>query len=168
MFRLLMLLTLMTSLPVYGQSAVAQTIDPHELYESKCAVCHEAHAYEFVTNNLRKKDAILVGKRMERDIGLILNNHRGTRLSQSESNALIKHFMGILEREGLYRRKCIMCHDSAVNLARRNLILRDGRLYDRYAGRWITSFLKNHGRLDESEQAIITEMLVYQLATTQP
>ena len=168
MFRLLKLLMLINSLAIYGKSTVAQTIDPHKLYESKCAICHESHAYEFVKNILKKEDYKLVGKRIERDINLILNNHRGTSLSKSESNTLITHFLGILKREGLYRQKCIMCHDSAVNLARHKLILRNGSLYDRYGGRWITNFLRDHGRLDESELIIITEMLNYQLTTTQP
>ncbi len=163
-----MILTLITLLPVYIQTTIAEMIDPHKLYETRCAICHESHAFEFVKGNLKNEGDILVGNRLERDITLILKNHRGTNLSIIESQSLITHFLAILKRDGLYRQKCIICHDKAVNLARQKLILHNGQLYDRYGERLVKTFLQNHGRISKSEVVVIIEMLKRQLSIAQP
>lgn len=58
---------------------------------------------------------------------------------------------------GLYREKCILCHDPAYHFARLNLIIRDGTLTGRYSSYDIGLFLRSHGRLNADEAARMTE-----------
>jgi len=60
---------------------------------------------------------------------------------------------------GLYQGRCEICHDRARELARLELVIREGRLVGRYTGRDIAAFLTWHGRLDAAEAALMTEAL---------
>jgi len=122
-------------------------------------------ASEFVNDNLKVDGNRLIGKQTGKEVNLILKMHRGTNLSEPETSALIKHFLAIQSRAGLYRQKCIICHDSAVKLARQRLILHDGKLYGRYSGINIEPFLNSHGRLTEREIIVVTDMVKSQLST---
>lgn len=84
-------------------------------------------------------------------------------LSPAETDALIAHFAAILDANGLFEAKCRVCHDRAVDLARRNLVLRGNHLFDRYTERDIEAFLATHGRLDAAEIETIVTMLKRQL-----
>ena len=86
-------------------------------------------------------------------------------LSDGEIDALVKHFGAMLKTGWLYERKCIVCHERAVDLARLHLIEREGRLEGRYTGRDIASFLTDHGRLAPAEIATVLAMLRRQLRT---
>lgn len=66
---------LIVSMSVGGRTAPAQVIDPHELYERRCAGCHVPHAGEFVHDNLRSPGGKTVGHFTGRDIGIFLENH---------------------------------------------------------------------------------------------
>jgi cytochrome c551/c552 len=137
-------------------SARAQTaIDPHALFETRCARCHGDHAGDFVASGLRKTDS---------EIAILLRRGHGG-LRGGEAEILAAQLAAIRQAGGLYREKCRICHDPAVDLARRELALRDGRLTGRYSGHDIESFLRFHGRLSPDEQATILKMLTRQLAT---
>ena len=142
----------------------AQTLDPHELYEGRCAGCHAAHAGDFVPDNLVRRDDRIVGRDSGKELRPLLAGGHG-RLRPLEVDVMVTHLVAILEAGGLYRDRCLVCHDRAVALARGELVFRGDRLVGRYSGRDIAVFLENHGRLKGSEIAVILRMLERQLAT---
>jgi hypothetical protein len=146
-------------LSIASGATSAQTLDPHVLYEERCAGCHAPHAGEFVPDNLARRGDQIVG----RDSGKDLAGGHG-RLEPLEVDVMVAQLTAILEAGGLFREHCLMCHDRAVVLARRELVRRGNRLVGRYSGRDIAVFLENHGRLDDSEIAIVLRMLERQLA----
>ena len=89
------------------------------------------------------------------------------KLTRDEISALLEAFQQQVETGGLYQEKCRICHDRARYLARQNLVLRNGQLVGRYTGADIKRLLSYHGRLSDEEQAVIYDMLVWQLETRQ-
>jgi hypothetical protein len=158
-------LTLAFAVLSIGSGATsAQTLDPHELYEERCAGCHAPHAGEFVPNSLARRDGQIVGRDSGKELRPFLADGHG-RLEPLEVDVMVAHLTAILEAGGLFREHCLMCHDRAVVLARRELVLRGNRLVGRYSGRDIAVFLENHGRLEGSEIVIVLRMLERHLAT---
>lgn len=151
----------------WAVSASAQQVDPHRTYERKCGTCHAAHAGDFVWDELTETEDGLVGRvsglRM-RD--MLEGGHGG--LTAPEIEALLDQFALIRRSDRLFRNKCRICHDGAVQLARRDLILKDGKLEGRYTSRDIEAFLHRHGRLDPSEVAQMIEILRRALETRAP
>lgn len=146
-----------------GPAALAQPIDPHELYEQRCAGCHAPHAGEFVHDNLKRLSNKIVGRDTGRELRSFLADGHG-KLVPLEIDVIVVHLESILETGALFRENCIICHDRAVVLARRQLVLRNGRLLGRFSGRDIGIFLENHGRLKGAQIATVVEMLKGQLA----
>jgi len=145
-------------------AATAQVPDPHRLYHEKCAACHVPHAGDFAWDALILDGAVLVGRNSGRPLrGFLQAGHGG--LTGEEAQALADLFTAIRESGRLFRTKCRICHESAVTLARRELILKDGRLTGRYTGRDIETFLNVHGRLDASEAATMLDILTRALTT---
>ena len=141
----------------------AQAIDPHEVYERRCAQCHAPHAHGLAKAALTLKNGVVVLKASEAPLDLFLDRHpRG--LPRAEAAALVRQFGAMLETGFLYQEKCIGCHDRASTLARLRLFERDGVLEGRYTYRDITEFLRNHGRLSPEEVDIILSMFRRQLA----
>lgn len=145
-------------LPVHAQS-----VDPHALYESRCTRCHEPHASEFARAQLKTEGDIVIGTETGEELSALLDGHRGTNLTTVEIRALVDHFAAMMTTGWIYQKKCTLCHEPAVKLARIWLIMRDGRLMGRYTGRDIEVFLGNHGRLTAEEVQIVTKMLQRQL-----
>ncbi|PLX37691.1 MAG: hypothetical protein C0606_05260 [Hyphomicrobiales bacterium] len=144
-----------------------QTIDPHALYEARCVRCHPPHAGEFVPSALeRDEDGTIVGKHRGAAIDDLLVNGHG-RLSKEEVPVMLDHLTRIFELGSLFRNRCLICHDRAVDLARERLALKDGRVIGRYSGRDIATFLQSHGRLSLEEIAPVIDMLTRQIATAQ-
>lgn len=143
-------------------AALAQTIDPHQLYEERCSGCHAPHAGDFVHGSLERLDDKLVGRGTGRELRAFLAGGHG-RLAALEIDVVAAHLAAILAAGGLFRDKCLICHRRAVELARSHLVLRDGRVMGRYTGRDIAVFLKNHGRLEEGEIETAVRMLARQL-----
>ena len=160
------MISILLGLAITGSPALqAQDLDPHALYEGSCARCHESHAGEFVPKGLVRRGERILGRESGKELRAFLAAGHG-RLAPGEVDAMVAHLAFILEAGGLFRDKCLICHDRAVVLARRELILRDGRLIGRYTGRDIAVFLENHGRLDGDEVATILNMLERQLVGT--
>ena len=145
----------------------AQTLDPHALYERSCARCHAPHAGDFVPESLVRLGDRIVGRETGKELRAFLAAGHG-RLAPGEVDAMVAHLAFILEAGGLFREKCLICHDRAAVLARRELLLLGGRLVGRYTGRDIPAFLENHGRLEGAEVATILRMLERQLAAPGP
>lgn len=162
---LVLLLALAVLLLVRLHSAAAQAIDPHRLYEQKCASCHEPHASDLARSALVVRSGAVVGRASGRPLAQLLTGHRGTRLSEAEIKALVDHFGAMLATGWLFQEKCIACHERAVVLARTYLADKDGRIVGRYSGRDMAAFLAEHGRLSPVEAEVILAMLARQLAT---
>lgn len=147
---------------------LATVIDPHALYEARCVRCHPPHAGEFVPSALeRDEHGTIIGKHRGAAIDDLLVNGHG-RLSEEEVPVMLDHLTRIFELGSLFRNRCLICHDRAVDLARGRLILRDGALTGRYSGRDIAAFLATHGRLSADEVGPVVDMLTRQIATAQP
>ncbi len=140
----------------------AETIDPHELFERRCARCHGQHAGEFVPSSLVVQEGELVGRENGKALTAFLASGHG-RLGPDEIEPMVAHLAAILERSGLFREKCLICHGRAVAFARDRLILFQGRPMGRYTGRDVEAFLRNHGRLGASQVTVIVQMLRQQL-----
>lgn len=144
--------------------AQAQPVDPHAVYEQKCADCHEDHARSFADQHLLVKDNRVIGKRRSRDLEDFLIKGHG-RLEPAEVRPLVAHLKSVVGADGLYEKKCRICHEPAVDFARIKLIMKEGKLLGRYSGRDIAEFMIDHGRVSQEEHAIIMDALKRQLAT---
>ena len=142
---------------------MAQPIDPHSLFETRCGRCH-AQAGPFARKTLVIEEGQLVIQKSHRRLVDFLPDHYGD-LSADEISSLLETFKRQVETGGLYQKKCRICHDRARYLARRNLVLRNGQLVGRYTGADIKRLLSYHGRLSDDEQAVIYDMLVWQVET---
>ncbi len=115
---ILTLVSLALALLAIGSAASrAQSLDPHELYEGRCAGCHAPHAGEFVPEALVRRDGGIFGRDSGKELRAFLAGGHG-RLAPPEVDAMVAHLAAILEAGGLYRDKCLVCHDRAVVLAR--------------------------------------------------
>lgn len=144
--------------------APGQVTDPHRVYEESCAACHRAHAGDFVWESLELRGGVLFGRESGSPVGTFLEQGHGG-LTSGEIATLMEQFTLIRNSGRVFADKCRICHDSARDLARRELILADGRLTGRYSGRDIEQFLRNHGRLAPPEIGIVVEVLTRALAT---
>ncbi len=160
--RSLLALGVVTIVSSAGVSA--QGIDPHELYEQRCADCHVAHAGMFAHKSLVASEAGVFGLNSGRELRSFLAAGHG-KLSAKEIDAVTEHLQSILRSGRLFHDKCRICHDRAVILARRELIIKDGELFGRYSGRNITEFLMGHGRLKGAEVSKMVDVLKRQLKT---
>ncbi len=142
---------------------MAQAIDPHSLFETRCGRCH-GHAGPFARKTLLIEDGELVIQESRQRLLDFLPNHFG-KLTRDEVTSLLEAFQRQVETGGLYQKKCRVCHDRARYLARRNLVLRNGQLVGRYTGTDIKRLLSYHGRLSDDQQAVIYDMLVWQVET---
>ncbi|MCE8547535.1 hypothetical protein KBY25_17050 [Ruegeria pomeroyi] len=138
--------------------ARAQSVDPHRLYEERCAGCHLSHAGDFVWQDLALTQEGLTGQRSGRSVAAMLKAGHG-RLTPQEVAILLAHFDMIRASGQLFRQKCRACHVSARDLARHSLILREGELTGRYTDRDIAAFLVGHGRLTPEQVAQMLEVL---------
>lgn len=138
--------------------------DPHALYETKCAPCHEAHAGDFVPDHLDFKGDIVVYRSSGNAVETFLGTGHG-KLGEQEVKILMDHLSAILQSGQIFRKKCLICHDTAVKLARSELILKDDDLYGRYSASKVSEFLHNHGRLDADEVDMMVDVLSRQLET---
>lgn len=142
----------------------AQGIDPHQLYEQRCGGCHVAHAGTFVHESLIASEGGVFGRSSGDELGAFLRAGHGE-VSAKEIEAIIEHFTSILRSGRLFHKKCRICHDRAVILARRELIMKDGELIGRYTRRNIRQFLLDHGRLNADELPKLLDALKRQLTT---
>ncbi|MCL5778385.1 hypothetical protein M1105_15500 [Limibaculum sp. FT325] len=138
--------------------AAPQDAEPdfHAIWEARCLSCH-GHAGAFARERLTLEAGEVRG-RGGRDLRPFLARHGGG-LPPDQ----VELFLDVLARQlasgGFYERECRICHDSARELARLRLVLRDGRLMGRYSGREIATFLVGHGRMSEAEAEAMTEAL---------
>ena len=138
--------------------------DPHAIYEEACGRCHSAHAGAFFAKRLNLFDDRVVSIASGRPLDRFLKQGHGGLVS-ADADALTVFAKMILSNDRLFKRKCRVCHDPAVDLARHELIVTDGRLQGRFTGREIHAFLLGHGRLSDAEAGRIADMLRWQVET---
>ncbi len=146
--------------------AYAQSLDPHRLYEERCARCHAPHAGEFVHDSLVNSGGKVIGRKTSKDLRSFLSDGHG-KLEPVEIDAIVEHLASIQKSGRLFHNKCLICHDRAVALARSQLVIRKGRLRGRYSGRDVEHFLSNHGRQEEDEVTTMIQVLKRQLTDDQ-
>jgi hypothetical protein len=166
--KLLFLLACAAAQWLAPSSAFVQALDPHRIYEQRCATCHAPHAANFARQALDAREGSLVGKKSGKELAGILPRHRGTEQTAAEIEALAELFRRNLSSGSLYQRKCIVCHDRARDFARVHLVLANGVLKGRYSGYVTRDFLSGHGRLTEPEVAQMLATLQWQLETREP
>lgn len=154
----LLISALMTISPV----AVAQSADPHDLYEQRCSSCHTDHAGAFVQESILREEGKLVGRDSGLDVRAFLSRGHG-KLSAAEVEVMMTHLTSILDAGALFRDNCVICHGRAVLFARNHLGMKDGVLIGRYSGRAVEDFLETHGRLETSEIGVVVEALSNQI-----
>ncbi|MBG6211220.1 cytochrome c2 [Labrenzia sp. EL_126] len=155
---------LLLFLVFWSSAGGAQQIDPHALYERACSGCHAAHAGEFVFEVLENRENDLVSRMSHRPVSAVLETGHGG-LSAAEVDVLADLFSDISRSGRLFFRKCRICHVSAKVLARRKLVIRDGRLIGRYSDQIVSQYLMNHGRLNADEIPTMVEVLTRQITT---
>ncbi|TQV73281.1 hypothetical protein [Denitrobaculum tricleocarpae] len=145
-----------------GPSAVAQSADPHDLYEQRCAGCHSEHAGEFVQESVLREDGKLMGRDGGMSVRALLSRGHG-KLTPAQVEVVLAHFHEILDAGALFRDNCVICHGRAVLFARSHLGMKDGVLVGRYSDRAVDDFLKSHGRLEGSEISAVVKALSNQV-----
>ena len=60
-----------------SETASAQGIDPHRLYEKRCAGCHAAHAGAFGHDSLVERDGKIVGRKSSQWLRSLLDEGHG-------------------------------------------------------------------------------------------
>lgn len=145
-----------------GSGALAQSLDPHDLYEQRCAGCHTEHAGAFVQESILREGDKLIGRDSGLDLRAFLARGHG-KLSAAEVETMMTHLTSILEAGAVFRDSCVICHGRAVVFARSQLAVKDGLLVGRYSGRAVEDFLQTHGRLEAAEIGVVVEALSNQL-----
>ena len=127
------------------------------LFQEKCGRCHD-RAGPLVRERLTLADDTLVSRESGRDLRVILPKHFGRR-GADEVAAIYRELLRVARGRGWFEVRCGVCHESAEDLARDALILRDGALVGRYTGRDITDFLRRHGTGSAEEAAFFEGVL---------
>lgn len=153
-----------TTTVLFAMPAIAQGVDPHQLYEQRCASCHQPHARELVKETLDFRDGRVVLKGSDTPLADFLARHPRQALDKVQADMLVKQFEAMLKTGFLFQQKCIVCHERASDLARLGLLERDGAIVGRYSGRDLATFLQGHGRLTPPEVDTIMAMLRRQLS----
>lgn len=144
--------------------AAAQQPDPHAIYETRCATCHEPHASDFTRGRLDILGEELVVGTSGKPVEAVLAAGHG-RLAPEEAATLVAFLSEVRQSDGLYESKCRICHDRARDLARSSLVIREDRVTGRYTGRDIAAFLGVHGRMKPDEIRVFLDMFERQIRT---
>jgi hypothetical protein len=97
-------------------------LDLHRHWDQRCKDCH-GHAADFARRFLRVENGRLAGAHHRDDLGLFLRNHYLT-------DELVPPVMAMLQAQAntppLFSEKCLRCHGTAAEFARRSLVVKDG------------------------------------------
>ena len=77
-------------LALQPDTATGQSIDPAQLFKSKCMSCHSQELGQFVQRKLKIENGMLVAFKSKRPVGEMLRMHFGVQLSSEEMTRLIE------------------------------------------------------------------------------
>jgi hypothetical protein len=117
--------------------------DLHDFWDRNCGECH-GHAGDFARRFLTVEDGRLQGRHHRDNLPVFLRNHY---LPQDLVLPVHDMLLAQAGTEPRFRDTCGHCHDSAADLARDYLTVRDDILQSRETGRSVADFLPRHARL---------------------
>jgi hypothetical protein len=125
----------------------ASGLDLHWLWENRCVDCH-GHAGDFSRKFLNVSDGELQGPHHVHDLRRFLSNHY---LAGNEVDAVYNMLLAMATTQARFKDECSSCHDSAANLVRAELALREGVLVSRSSGQPVGEFLASHQDLEPDD-----------------
>jgi len=131
--------------------------DLHTLWDGQCGACH-GHAGDFARSSLEIRNDQLVGKTSGRLVAEYLVVHNGG-YSTAQIAALRAMLTAQVQTAPEFQTHCGGCHDSAVQVLRDWVVVRDGRLVGRQSGQDLVNFLTRHGGADADSRNRIIEAL---------
>jgi len=133
----------------------ASGIDLHWLWHDRCAACH-GHASDFARNFLSVSSGELQGPHHVHDLRRFLNTHY---LAGHEVDAVYTMLLAQTSTQPRFKDECSSCHDTAAELVRDSLELRDGVLYSRNTGGPVRRFLEHHRELNPDDVGFFISVL---------
>jgi len=125
----------------------ASGIDLHWLWHDRCAACH-GHSADFARKFLRVSSGELQGWHHVLDLRRFLHTHY---LAGHEVDAVYTMLLAQTSTPPRFKDECSDCHDTAAELVRDSLELRDGVLYSRNTGDPVRLFLDHHRELSPDD-----------------
>ncbi len=99
-----------------------------------------------------------LGRASGRELGELLITHNGG-YSSEDIAAIRRMLVAQVQTPPLFQDQCSRCHDSAAELIRDQVVVRDGDLWGRASGQRLAEFMGSHGRLNAEETARILDVL---------
>jgi mono/diheme cytochrome c family protein len=118
--------------------------DLHRYWDDRCQGCHGDSA-DFARRTLSVAGGRLQGRHHVDELPRFLGQHY---LAAPLVQPVLAMLQAQVQAMPLYRQHCRRCHDSAAQLARDALALREGRLVVRTRGEPVDALLARHGGLD--------------------
>lgn len=138
-----------------GIGAPLAATDLHAYWDQRCAGCH-GHAGDFSRRFLRVEDGKLLGWHQKERLPQFLRNHYA---ADEYADAIYAMLLAQRRQQPIYREKCAGCHQSAADLVRASIVVRDGRLTTRRSQRDLAEFLGLHGGLAAGQVPELLESL---------
>ncbi|MBP2296254.1 hypothetical protein [Azospirillum rugosum] len=131
--------------------------DLHRFWEQTCGDCHP-HAGAFAQRFLTVKNGKLQGGHHKDDLLVFLNHHY---LPQDLVQPMYEMLLAQASTPPRFKERCGRCHETAADLARESLVVRDGVLQSRESGRPVAEFLPRHAKLGltPEETAFFVDLL---------
>ncbi|MGB7988732.1 MAG: hypothetical protein WCF44_05015 [Candidatus Methylophosphatis roskildensis] len=129
--------------------------DLHAYWDQRCAGCH-GHAGDFSRRFLMVEGDRLLGWHQKERLPQFLRNHYA---ADEYADAIHAMLLAQRQQQPIYREKCAGCHQSAAELVRASIIVRDGRLTTRRGQRDLAEFLGSHGGLAAGQLPELLESL---------
>lgn len=138
-------------------ASVGDATDLHRFWEQTCGDCHR-HAGPFARRSLTVTDGKLQGVHHKDDLLVFLRNHH---LPDDLVQPMYEMLLAQASTAPRFQERCGRCHESAADLARESLVVRDGVLQGRESGRPVAQFLPRHARLGltPEEVSFFTDLL---------
>ncbi|MBK1838683.1 hypothetical protein JHL17_14785 [Azospirillum sp. YIM B02556] len=131
--------------------------DLHRFWEQTCGDCHR-HAGDFARRYLTVRDGRLEGGHHKDDLLVFMGHHY---LPQDLVQPMYEMLLAQATTSPRFKERCGRCHESAADLARETLVIRDGMLLGRESGRAVAEFLPRHAKLGltAEETAFFVDLL---------
>ena len=133
----------------------ASGMDLHWLWHDRCADCH-GHSSDFARKFLRVSSGTLQGSHHVHDLRRFLDTHY---LAGHEVDAVYTMLLAQASTPPRFKDECSICHETAVDLVRNALELRDGVLYCRNTGQPVGGFLDHHQELEPDDVEFFINVL---------